>query len=59
MDSQPNLISRRSATNRNQIKANKKIESNALTNIGFTWALKPEQIAEDMKKLQNYLNQQG
>ena len=36
-------------------KGMKKTDSGVLYSIGFQWALKPEEIAEDLKKIQSYL----
>ena len=45
----------RRAGNRATGKTSKKVDSGVLSSIGFQWALKPEEIAEDMKKIQSYL----
>ena len=45
----------RRTANRTGGKGMKKTDSGVLSSIGFQWALKPEEIAEDLKKIQSYL----
>ena len=46
---------RRNANTRQPLKVQKKTEGSGLSGVGFQWALTPEEIAEDMRKMQEYL----